>query len=81
MVERLKIIAKRYGKSVAQLAIAWTIGHPAVSVGLVGVRNEWELKENVAAVEWTLSEDIREEINTVFSEENVLTHADTEQAV
>ena len=54
---------------------------PAVSVGLVGVRNEWELKENVAAVEWTLSEDIREEINTVFSDEDVPTHADTEQAI
>ena len=52
VVERLKEIAARHDKSVAQMAIAWTSGHPAVSVGLVGVRNEWELKENVAAVEW-----------------------------
>ena len=81
VVERLKEIAKRYEKSVAQLAIAWTIGHPAVSVGLVGVRNEWELKENVAAVEWVLGEDIREEINAVFSSEGVPTHIDTDQAI
>ena len=81
VVDRLKDIAKRYEKSVAQLALAWPIGHPAVSVGLVGVRNEWELKENVAAVEWTLSEDIREEINTVFSDEDVPTNAATEQAI
>ena len=81
MVERLKEIAKRYEKSVAQLAIAWTIGHPVVSVGLVGVRNEWELKENVAAVEWVLDEDIREEINAVFSDEGVPTHIDTDQAI
>ena len=81
VVERLKEIAKRYEKSVAQLAIAWTIGHPAVSVGLVGVRNEWELKENVAAVEWVLDEDIREEINAVFSDEGVPTHIDTDQAI
>ena len=63
------------------MAIAWTIGHPAVSVGLVGVRNEWELKENVAAVEWVLDEDIREEINAVFSDEGVPTHIDTDQAI
>ena len=54
VVERLKDVAGRYEKSVAQMAIAWNLGHPAVSVGLVGVRNEWELKENVAAVGWKL---------------------------
>ena len=80
-VERLKEIAARHDKSVAQMAIAWTIGHPAVSVGLVGVRNEWELKENVAAVEWELSSEIREEIDAIFTEENVPTHVTTDQAI
>ena len=81
VVERLKAIAKRYGRSVAQMAIAWTLGHPAVSVGLVGVRNEWELKENVAAVEWELNTEIREEIDSIFVEENVPTHVNTDQAI
>ena len=63
------------------MAIAWTLGHPAVSVGLVGVRNEWELKENVAAVEWELTSEIREEIDMIFTEENVPTHVDTDQAI
>ena len=81
VVERLKEIAARHDKSVAQMAIAWTIGHPAVSVGLVGVRNEWELKENVAAVEWELSSEIREEIDVIFTEENVPTHVTTDQAI
>ena len=57
------------------------IGHPAVSVGLVGVRNEWELKENVAAVEWELSSEIREEIDAIFTEESVPTHVTTDQAI
>ena len=60
---------------------AWTLGHPAVSVGLVGVRNERELKENVAAVEWKLPTDIREEIDALFVEENVPTHVNTDQAI
>ena len=81
VVERLKAIAKRHDKSVAQMAIAWTLGHPAVSVGLVGVRNEWELKENVAAVDWELSTDVREEIDAIFAEENVPTHVNTDQAI
>ena len=81
VVERLKEIAARHDKSVAQMAIAWTIGHPAVSVGLVGVRNEWELKENVAAVEWELSSEIREEIDAIFTEESVPTHVTTDQAI
>ena len=81
VVERLKEISSRNNKSVAQMAIAWTLGHPAVSVGLVGVRNEWELKENVAAVEWELDAETREEIDSVFSDENVPTHVNTDQAI
>ena len=81
VVERLKKVAGRYQKSVAQMAIAWTLGHPAVSVGLVGVRNEWELKENVAAVGWKLDAEVREEIDAIFAEEGVPTHVDTPQAV
>ncbi len=81
VVERLKKVAGRYGRSVAQMAIAWTLGHPAVSVGLVGVRNEWELKENVAAVGWKLDAEIREEIDAIFAGEGVPTHVDTPQAI
>ena len=63
------------------MAIAWTLGNPAVSVGLVGVRNEWELKENVAAADWKLSADVREEIDAIFAEESVPTHVNTDQAI
>ena len=79
VVERLKSIARRYEKSVAQLAIAWTIGHAAVSVGLVGMRNERELKENVAATEWKLDAEVREEVDAIFAEEDVPTHINTDQ--
>ncbi len=81
VVDRLKAIAKRHDKSVAQMAIAWTLGNPAVSVGLVGVRNEWELKENVAAADWKLSADVREKIDAIFAEESVPTHVTTDQAI
>ena len=79
VVDRLKAIAARHGKSVAQLAISWVLGNPAVTVALVGIRRTEELKENVAAVEWRLSPDERQEIDAIFAEEGVPTHSETSQ--
>ncbi len=79
VTERLKALAADYDKSVAQLALAWVLGNPAVTVGLVGMRNEFELKENVAAADWRLSAADRDEINRIFAKEGVPTHADTPQ--
>ena len=79
-VERLKALAADYGKSVAQLAIAWALGHPAVTVALVGMRNERELRENVAAADWRLSAADRERIDRIFADEGVSTWIDAEQA-
>ncbi len=77
--KRLAELANGYGKSLAQLAIAWVLGHPAVSVALVGMRNEQELKENVAATEWQLSSEDRAEIDRIFSEEGVPTYSNEAQ--
>jgi aryl-alcohol dehydrogenase-like predicted oxidoreductase len=81
VVERLKAMAARYGKSVAQLAIAWVLGQPAVTVALVGMRNVKELDENVAAVDWKLSVEDRAEIDRIMAEEGVPTYIDAPQAV
>lgn len=80
VTERLSELAGRYGKTVAQLAIAWVLGHPAVTVALVGVRNPRELEENVAAADWKLSEEDRAEIDGIFLDEDVPTYVDAEQA-
>ncbi len=79
VTERLKEIAARHDKSVAQLALAWVLSHPAVTVGLVGMRNERELEENIAAVDWRLTDADREEIDRIFAEEGVPTHAESRQ--
>lgn len=79
--ERLKEFAAGYGKSVAQLAIAWVLGHPALSASLVGVRKLSELQENVQAVDWRLTAEDRVEMDRILEEEGVPTHVDTPQAV
>ncbi|HJM75353.1 MAG TPA: aldo/keto reductase [Dehalococcoidia bacterium] len=81
VAERLKEIAADYDKSLPQMALAWVLGNPAVSVALVGMRNENELRENVAAADWRLSDDDRAAIDRVFEDEGVPTHVDTPQAI
>ena len=40
-----------------------------------------ELKENIAAINWKLTPEIRQEIDEIFVEENVSTHVNTDQAI
>ena len=81
VVERLKALAANYDKSAAQLAIAWLLGQPGVTVALVGMRDEWELKENVAAADWRLSATDCAAIDRIFAEEGVPTYIDVEQFI
>jgi predicted aldo/keto reductase-like oxidoreductase len=39
LVERLREIAKRHNRSAGEVAIAWTLHHPAVTGAIVGARN------------------------------------------
>ncbi len=77
--KRMAELAARYDKSLAQLAIAWVLGNPAVSVALVGMRNQKELKENVAATDWRLSEADQAEIDRIFEEVGAPTFIDVPQ--
>ena len=80
-VEGLRALAASHGRTLPQLAIAWVLGHPAVSVALVGVRNERELQEDVEAAAWKLSEELRAEIDRILEEAGVPTYVDAPQAV
>ena len=81
VVARLQELSARYGKSVAQLAIAWVLDNPAVTVALAGMRNTKELEENVAAVDWKLTDEDKAEIDLIFQEENVPTYRNRKQAL
>ena len=58
-VDGLRPIAKRYGKSVPQLAVQWLTSRPGVSAPLLGARTVREIEENAGSVGWTISpEDV-----------------------
>ena len=46
VVERLRPIAAKYGKTVPQLAVQWLTSRPGVSSPLLGARTVAEIEEN-----------------------------------
>jgi aryl-alcohol dehydrogenase-like predicted oxidoreductase len=72
-VEDLKGVAKRYGKTVPQLALRWTLSNPVISTALVGCRNPREVDDNVGAVGWSISDADMKEIDAIFARHGAIT--------
>jgi aryl-alcohol dehydrogenase-like predicted oxidoreductase len=64
LVELLKAIGGRHGRTPGEVAIAWTLRHPAVTGAIVGARKPGQLKELIGAAEWRLTPGEVEEIET-----------------
>jgi aryl-alcohol dehydrogenase-like predicted oxidoreductase len=56
VVDALDAVAAETGKSVPQIAIAWLLSRPTVSSVIIGARNEAQLRDNLGAIGWALSE-------------------------
>jgi aryl-alcohol dehydrogenase-like predicted oxidoreductase len=57
VVDALDEVAKETGKSIAQIALNWLLQRPTVSTVVIGARDEEQLKQNLGAVGWSLSND------------------------
>lgn len=55
LVEGLREIAARRGKTVAHLAIAWVLRRASVTAAIVGARKPSQIAETIGAAEWELS--------------------------
>ena len=64
-VEDLKEFAADKGRTVPQLALAWVIANPVVSVALVGAKTPSEIEENVEAAGWAMTQKERDEIRAI----------------
>jgi aryl-alcohol dehydrogenase-like predicted oxidoreductase len=68
VVERLRReIAAPRGATVSQVALAWVLGHPAVSTALVGARTPAEVDANDAGAALELSAAERAAIDTILA--------------
>ncbi len=65
-VDRLRPIAERAGRSVGQLAVAWTIQRPGITAALCGAKRPEQIEEIAAAMTWTLTADDLAEIDAAI---------------
>ena len=65
IVDALVETAGELNISAAQVALAWTLGRPAVASVIIGGRNEKQLRDNLGAAEVKLSDAQRERLDQV----------------
>ena len=56
LVERLKTIGNRHGRGPGEVAIAWTLRHPAITGAIVGARSVKQVEGVICAGDLWLSE-------------------------
>jgi aryl-alcohol dehydrogenase-like predicted oxidoreductase len=56
IVDALTDIAGQRGTSISQVALNWVMRKPGVDTVIVGARNEDQLRDNLAAASWSLTE-------------------------
>ncbi|HEV8044426.1 MAG TPA: aldo/keto reductase, partial [Rubrobacter sp.] len=66
LVEKLREVGERHDKSPAEVAIAWTLRHPAVSAAIVGGRRPDQVDGIVGAADFRLSDDEVGEIGSAM---------------
>ncbi|MDI6835833.1 MAG: aldo/keto reductase [Rhizobiaceae bacterium] len=57
VVDALETIAEETERTVPQVALNWLTRRPTVSSVIIGARNEEQLRQNLGAVGWTLTDD------------------------
>jgi len=57
VVEALDEIARETNKNIPQVAIAWLLTRPTVSTVIIGARNEAQLRDNLGATGWSLTQE------------------------
>jgi aryl-alcohol dehydrogenase-like predicted oxidoreductase len=57
LVERLRAVGARHGRSPGEVAIAWTLRHPAVTGAIVGARSSTQVEGVMGAGDFRLSEE------------------------
>jgi len=66
-------MAAKYGKSLPQFALRWTLSNPAIHTGLVGFRRPAEVEENMGALGWSVSPADMDAIEAIFGRHDVVT--------
>jgi aryl-alcohol dehydrogenase-like predicted oxidoreductase len=69
LVERLREIGNRHGRSPGEVAIAWTLNNPAITGAIVGFRSAKQVAGIIGAAEFRLLPSEMEEIDDALKRE------------
>jgi aryl-alcohol dehydrogenase-like predicted oxidoreductase len=67
VAEQLKKIGARHGRTAAEMAIAWTLRHPAITATIVGARNPSQIEELIGAATFRLSQKEIDELESALA--------------
>jgi len=65
IIKKLEIIADKYNKTPSQIALRWVLGNPHITAAIFGAKNVSQVEENIAAADFTLSQEDIEFLNQV----------------
>jgi aryl-alcohol dehydrogenase-like predicted oxidoreductase len=68
LIGRLRPIAERNGRTLAQLAIAWVLRRSEVTAAIVGARRPSQIEGTAPAGDWVLSKEDTAEIDALLAE-------------
>jgi aryl-alcohol dehydrogenase-like predicted oxidoreductase len=71
VIDAIEEVAIETGKSITQIALNWLLQRPTVSSVIIGARNEEQLKQNLGATEWTLSDEAMKKLNAASEQRPV----------
>ncbi|MFL6414796.1 MAG: aldo/keto reductase [Bryobacteraceae bacterium] len=63
VLEVLQSVARRVGKTEAQVALNWVVTQPGITSTIIGARRSPQLRDNFGALEFDLPGELREELN------------------
>lgn len=67
LVDGLRRIAERNGRTVAQLAVSWVLRKPEVTAAIVGARRPGQIVETAPASDWNLGKKDIEEVEKLLA--------------
>jgi aryl-alcohol dehydrogenase-like predicted oxidoreductase len=70
LVEHLREIGRRHGRSAGEVAIAWTLNHPAVTGAIVGFRSVQQVEGIIGAGDFRLDRSELSQLEDVLKQEN-----------
>jgi aryl-alcohol dehydrogenase-like predicted oxidoreductase len=66
LVELLREIGNRHGRTPAEVALAWTLNNPAVTGAIVGLRRADQVQGTIGALDFRLSPEELSEVESFF---------------